>query len=159
MKFMTMTAVAWMLSTVCSPAATQEFGVGRADSAGRNLAYSLPHTEVISIESSQEREIEQVLYVSLPRDYEAEERTYPVVFVLDPDCAFAIAHNVVEHFVDRGNLPPMIVVGVGYHGQSQDIGVYRRHRTRDSTPTHALSGWLRSRDPETLRRRWLFRDD
>jgi len=103
-------------------------------------AYSLPHTEVLHIKPSENRSIEQVLYVSLPRDYASEQKSYPVVFLLDPDYSFAIAHNVVQHFVDRRNMPPVILVGIGYEGQSQDIPTYRQHRTRDYTPTHTLVG-------------------
>lgn len=108
-------------------------------------AYALPHTEVLRIEASQTRSVEQVLYVSLPRDYDTAESGYPVVFLLDADYAFAIAANVVEHFVDRGNLPPLILVGIAYPGQSQDIPTYRRHRTRDYTPSFTFSGGY---DPE-----------
>lgn len=132
--------VAIVISAVSVGVAAQDDAERRSDAAKTGPAYSLPHTEVIRIEASEERAVEQVLYVSLPRDYHEQERAYPVVFLLDPDYAFAIAHNVVEHFVDRGNLPPMIVVGVGYPGQSQDLPVYRRHRTRDYTPTFTLAG-------------------
>jgi len=122
---------------VVGAALAQDAGTDRPDTPA---GYALPHTEVIRIEASEERDVEQVLYVSLPRDYDGRDRAYPVVFLLDPDYSFAIAHNVVEHFVDRGNLPPMILVGVGYPGQSQVIETYRRHRTRDYTPTHTLRG-------------------
>lgn len=105
-------------------------------------SYALPHTEVLQLTRGGEggSDVQQVLYVSLPRDYESSTARYPVVYLLDPDYAFAIAHNVVEHFVDRGNLDPLILVGIGYPGQSQDIPTYRRHRTRDYTPTHTLRG-------------------
>ncbi len=101
--------------------------------------YSLPHTEVRTLPRPG-ADFPQVLYISLPRDYHQSQARYPVVYLLDPDYAFAIAHNVVEHFVDRQNLPPMIVVGIGYPGHSQDQERYRRHRTRDYTPTFAPEG-------------------
>lgn len=103
--------------------------------------YILPHTEVrfLRVEGTG---TDHVLYVNLPRDYAASESRYPVVYLLDPDYAFAIASNVIEHFVDRGNLEPMIVVGIGYPGQSQDRDTYRRYRSRDYTPTfHPSDGY------------------
>ena len=101
--------------------------------------YTLPHTEVHTLKRTVDG-VEHVLYISLPRDYASSKERYPVVYLLDPDYAFAIAHNVVEHFGDRGNLPPMILVGIGYPGQSQEMDRYRRHRTRDYTPTHVATG-------------------
>ncbi len=47
----------------------------------------------------------------------------------------APAAPVVEHFADRGNLPPMILVGIGYPGQSQDIPNYRAFRRRARKPS------------------------
>jgi len=112
-------------------------GAGRP--AAAQSAYALPHTEVRRLHSARlDREV--VLYVSLPRHYAETAARYPVLFTLDADYAFALAHNIVEHFVDRGDLPPLIVVGLAYEGASQDIPTYRRHRTRDYTPTHTLEG-------------------
>ncbi len=103
-------------------------------------AYTLPRTEVLTVERRDDTGVDHVLYVSLPRDYQRRSHSYPVVYLLDPDYSFALAHNIVEHFVDRGNLPPMILVGVGYPERSQDRVAYRRHRTRDYTPSRTLEG-------------------
>jgi predicted alpha/beta superfamily hydrolase len=78
--------------------------------------------------------VDYMLYVSLPRGYETSKERYPVVYVLDADYSFAIAHNVVEHLADRQHLPWAIVVGIAYDGEPR----YREHRTRDYTPTHTL---------------------
>lgn len=102
-------------------------------------AYTLPHTEVRSF-YSQRVGAPYVLYISVPRGYRESTKTYPVVFTLDADYAFALAHNIVEHFVNRGNLPEMIVVSIAYEGASQNIPNYRRWRTRDYTPTYTLEG-------------------
>jgi predicted alpha/beta superfamily hydrolase len=103
--------------------------------------YALPHTEVRRLRRTSDG-VEHVLYVNLPRGHGIPGQRYPTVYLLDPDYSFAIASNVVEHFVDRGNLVPMILVGVGYPGQSQDRDVYRRHRSRDYTPTfHPSDGY------------------
>lgn len=102
-------------------------------------AYTLPHTEVRSF-YSQHVDAPYVLYISVPRRYRESTQTYPVIFTLDADYAFALAHNIVEHFVDRGNLPEMIIVSIAYEGASQNIRNYRRWRTRDYTPTYTLEG-------------------
>lgn len=102
-------------------------------------SYQLPHTEVRQFYSTQVG-APYVLYISVPRQYHTSTQAYPVVFTLDADYAFALAHNIIEHFVDRGNLPEMIVVGIAYEGASQNIPNYRRWRTRDYTPTFTLDG-------------------
>lgn len=102
-------------------------------------AYCLPHTEVRSLHSAV-TEIDYTLYVSLPRHYADTDKAYPVIFVLDADYAFALAHNIIEHLVDRRNLPEMMVVGIAYAGASQVLPVYRHNRTRDYTPTPTLDG-------------------
>lgn len=101
--------------------------------------YQMPHTEVRALYSKIVA-LDYVLYLSLPRNYAASNEAYPVVFTLDADYAFALAHNIVEHLVDRGNLPAMIIVSIAYEGASQDMATYRRQRTRDYTPTFTLEG-------------------
>jgi len=101
--------------------------------------YSLPRTEVRRIHS-QAVELEYVLYVSLPRHYHESTQAYPLLITLDADYAFALAHNVVEHLVDRGDLPEMVIVSIAYDGADENRDVYRRERTRDYTPTHTLEG-------------------
>ena len=59
-----------------------------------------------------------------------------MIYVLDADYSFAIARNVVEHLSDRNDLPQSIIVGIAYGGPP----AYRRHRTRDYTPTHVPTG-------------------
>ncbi|HVS30615.1 MAG TPA: alpha/beta hydrolase-fold protein [Thermoanaerobaculia bacterium] len=76
------------------------------------------------------------LYVSLPPGYEEGKDRYPVVYLLDADYSFAIAHNVVEHLAGRNDLRWAILVGIAYDGPPQ----YRLNRTRDYTPTHTLEG-------------------
>jgi predicted alpha/beta superfamily hydrolase len=102
-------------------------------------AYELPNSEVHRL-SSQAVGVEYRLYVGLPRDYEVSKASYPLLLSLDADYSFALAHNIVEHFVDRADLTPMILVSVAYPGASQERDTYRRHRTRDYTPTHTLEG-------------------
>ena len=102
-------------------------------------SYVLPRTEVVRL-PSRIVGIDYLLYVSLPRDYNTTDKKYPLLVTLDADYAFALAHNIVDHFVDRNNLPPMIIVSIAYDSAGTEREVYRRHRTRDYTPTHTLEG-------------------
>lgn len=102
--------------------------------------FTLPHTQVVGLHSKADGQ-DYVLYVSLPRDYRADQdRLYPVVYTLDADYAFPIVASVLGHFADRGNLPPAIVVGIAYPGGISSMDSYHRNRTRDYTPTHTLEG-------------------
>ncbi|HKJ66400.1 MAG TPA: alpha/beta hydrolase-fold protein [bacterium] len=105
----------------------------------RPSSYSLPHTEVRTLRSL-ETGVNYVLYISLPAQYNQTTREYPVLFLLDADYSFAIAHNVVEHFTQRNNLAGIILAGIAYRGKSQDMEIYRKNRVRDYTPSHVDSG-------------------
>jgi len=96
---------------------------------------SLPNTELRAL-SSVTTGIGYKLYVSLPGDYEATGRSYPVVYLLDADYSFAVARNMVEHLSDRGHLKQAILVGIAYDGPD----AYRMNRTRDYTPTYVPTG-------------------
>ncbi len=102
--------------------------------------YNLPNTEVRHLKSKVNG-IEYNLYVSLPRKYHQESEAYPIVYTLDADYSFALAHNIVEHFTDRNDIPNLIVVSIAYEGASQNLQLYRKNRIRDYTPVHT-SGQL-----------------
>lgn len=96
-------------------------------------AYKLSNTEVRELESKITK-VKYILYISLPRAYDKETDDYPTVYTLDADYSFALAHNIIEHYVDRNDLPQMIIVGIAYEGASQDMYGYRWNRIRDYTP-------------------------
>ena len=101
--------------------------------------YTLPNTEVLPLHSKQTG-ADYELLISTPPDYRQSGKTYPVVYVLDADYAFALARNIVQHFVERENLPPMILVAVAYPGAATNRETYRKSRTRDYTPVYAPDG-------------------
>ncbi|MGZ5440732.1 MAG: alpha/beta hydrolase [Thermoanaerobaculia bacterium] len=96
---------------------------------------TLPRTNTLRVKAKSNG-IAYKLYVSLPRDYETSKQRYPVIYTLDADYSFAVAHNVVEHLADREHLRWAIVVGIAYDGPLQ----YRLNRTRDYTPKHSPDG-------------------
>jgi hypothetical protein len=101
--------------------------------------YAIPNTEVVALRSKKTGADYQ-LFVALPADYRASKQTYPVVYMLDADYSFALVRNVVQHFVEREDLPPMILVAIAYPGAADDRAVYRMNRTRDYTPAYAPDG-------------------
>ena len=92
----------------------------------------LPRTEQLHF-TSPVNGVEYRLLVSIPRDFDTSDARHPVLYLLDADYSFAIARNVVEHLVDRGDLPPLVVVSIGYAGEVTQH-TYRMHRSRDYTP-------------------------
>jgi predicted alpha/beta superfamily hydrolase len=107
------------------PLAGQSF----ADSAEQHSGVVLPSTQVRVLSSPTNR-VEYKLYVSLPPGYDSVTTRFPVIYLLDADYSFPIAHAVTRHLTERGHLPPIILVGIAYGGPSQ----YRLNRTRDYTP-------------------------
>jgi predicted alpha/beta superfamily hydrolase len=60
--------------------------------------------------------------------------------MLDADYSFALVRNVVQHFVEREDMPPVILVAIAYPGASSSRETYRMNRTRDYTPVFAPDG-------------------
>lgn len=102
-------------------------------------SYSIPNTEVRSLHSSHTG-VDYQLFVSLPGDYSSSSKTYPVVYMLDADYSFALVRNVVQHFVEREDLPPLILVAIAYPGAATNRETYKMNRTRDYTPVYAPDG-------------------
>lgn len=59
--------------------------------------------------------------VSLPERYHADQRTYPVLYVIDGDFQFRHVAVAVQTMARLGKTPPMIVVGVALQGQADYI--------------------------------------
>jgi uncharacterized protein len=101
--------------------------------------FVVPNTEVIALHSNQTGANYQ-LFVALPSGYKTSKKTYPVVYMLDADYSFALVRNVVQHFVEREDMPPVVLVAIAYPGAAADRTVYRMNRTRDYTPAYAPDG-------------------
>ena len=67
------------------------------------------------------------IYVHLPDDYDTDTNThYPVVFLLDGDWYFNGGNRmpggvvgIVSSLVETGDMPPAILVGIGYSGANE----------------------------------------
>jgi len=79
-----------------------------------------------------------VISVALPAGYHTAHSSYPVLYVTDANSNFTDAVRSVRRMTQKKQLPPIIVVGIGYRTDS----LARILRLRDMTP---------DRDP-TLRR-------
>jgi predicted alpha/beta superfamily hydrolase len=101
--------------------------------------YTVPNTQVLEL-SSRQTGADYQLFVALPPDYAKTKKSYPVVYMLDADYSFAIVRNVVQHFVERDDLPPMILVAIAYPGAATNRETYKKNRTRDYTPVYAPDG-------------------
>jgi hypothetical protein len=110
-----------------------------ASGASASPPFEVPDSQVLKLHS-RVTGADYQLFIATPRDYRTTGKTYPVIYMLDADYSFALVHNVVQHFVERDNLPPMILVAVAYPGAAKDHALYRRSRTRDYTPTFVPDG-------------------
>lgn len=102
-------------------------------------AYKVPNTQVREIQSKANNAIYR-LFIATPADYATSGKKYPVVYMLDADYSFALTRNVVQHFVERGKLPEMILVAIAYPGAADDMEVYYSNRKRDYTPGALAAG-------------------
>jgi predicted alpha/beta superfamily hydrolase len=100
--------------------------------------YTLPNTEVRALHSKSTG-VDYQIFISLPAD-RPKGKLYPVVYMLDADYSFALVRNVVQHFVERDDLPPMILVAIAYPGAATQRNLYKMNRTRDYTPVYAPDG-------------------
>lgn len=81
--------------------------------------------------------VEYRLDIGLPASFQENGTSaYPLLVLLDADYSFPIARSIVTHLSDRGDLPELVLVGIGYGGAP----AYRLHRTRDYTPTKMPEG-------------------
>jgi predicted alpha/beta superfamily hydrolase len=72
------------------------------------------------------------LYISLPHSYEATDKTYPVLYILDGDMAYGMAASIARYLQFGGNIPRLIIVGIGYGTLRKEEGNMRQ---RDYSPT------------------------
>jgi uncharacterized protein len=94
-------------------------------------AFTMPRSEVLVTPNTAEAAESYRISVSLPAGYETGDQRYPVVYVLDGDWYFAMAASTARLLEVAGELPPLIVVSIGYGGT---IAEQRARRGREFTP-------------------------
>lgn len=61
------------------------------------------------------------IYVSLPNSYDASNREYPVLYILDGQGSFQFAASVVKFLSSSSRIPSMIVVGIPNIDRTYDL--------------------------------------
>lgn len=100
--------------------------ITKADNKG-----SIYNTEVKKFKSISVQD-DFYIYISLPKSYDATDKHYPVLYVLDGDMAYGIAASIARYLQFGSNIPELIVVGIGYGALKKAEGNMRQ---RDYTPT------------------------
>jgi len=70
------------------------------------------------------------IYISVPDDYMDSDISYPVLYVLDGDVAYGMATSIARYLQIGGNIPELIVVGIGYGTVDKSGGNERRRDYR-----------------------------
>jgi predicted alpha/beta superfamily hydrolase len=92
---------------------------------------SIYNTQVKKIQSISVED-DFYIYISLPKSYEATNKHYPVLYILDGDMAYGMAASIARYLQFGGNIPELIIVGIGYGTLRKVEGNMRQ---RDYSPT------------------------
>ena len=79
--------------------------------------------------------------VRLPEKYDETTETYPVVYLLDGDHAFAMATDIVQYLIYGGHVPDLIIVSPAYGSKNTPEFGGTNMRNRDLMPFPAE--WLK----------------
>ena len=93
---------------------------------------SLPNSEVRLLESSIVRDTYR-LFIALPGEYADSDRTYPVVYATDGNSDVSLLASKVRKLNFSQELPPLILVGIGY--STDNASDMWQLRVRDLRPT------------------------
>ena len=102
----------------------------------KNMNGFILHNTLIKKFPSRINEVKYNLYISLPKEYTANNKRYPIIYLLDADYSFALAKQISEHLSDRNRINNSIIVGIAYANPEE----YKKNRTRDYTPGYVSSG-------------------
>ncbi len=103
-------------------------------------AVSIPGSEVRKITSKIVAGQEYELHIMLPGGYQAADKKYPVVYLMDSQWDFPLLTGLYSYHYYDGFIPELIIVGVTWSGENTN---YDSLRIRDYSPTKL--------DPFTLR--------
>jgi predicted alpha/beta superfamily hydrolase len=95
-------------------------------------AVTIPGTEVRKITSKIVAGQEYELHIMLPRGYEAADKKYPVVYLMDSQWDFPLVTGLYGYHYYDGFIPELIIVGVTWSGEHVN---YDSLRIRDYSPT------------------------
>ena len=93
-----------------------------------------PPTEVITkyteLKSIISKEVDDTfyVYVRLPKHYKTENKSYPVLYLLDGDIAFDMSTSIIRYLQYAGDVPDVIIIGIGYGTMMNDNNLNFRER-------------------------------
>lgn len=80
------------------------------------------------------------LNISLPFSYAKGNKSYPVIFLLDPSLHFSMMKGLTDLLSSSQTIPPIILVGIGYGGEGFNTRLnFAVGRLRDYTPSQDAS--------------------
>jgi predicted alpha/beta superfamily hydrolase len=97
-------------------------------------SFSLAGTQIHPLPTA-ENDVNYELYIRVSPSCR-RDTPCPAVYMLDAEYSFGLAALIAEHLEDRGQLQPLILVGVSYQDKTQ----YRLNRSRDYTPVFVAEG-------------------
>jgi len=62
------------------------------------------------------------IFISMPDDYNTTDKSYPVLYVLDGDVTYGMAASIARYLQIGGNIPELIIVGIGYGSIDRSSG-------------------------------------
>jgi predicted alpha/beta superfamily hydrolase len=99
----------------------------------RHPPVSIANSELRNLQSSINGQGYQVR-VRLPEDYAATKASYPVLYLLDGDHAFAMATDVVQYLIYGRHIPDLLIVSTAYGSKKGFDEGGRNMRDRDLVP-------------------------
>jgi hypothetical protein len=116
------------------------FGIVNAQNVKEKAC--LDNTEQFYLTSNYVKGENYRIQVSLPLNYAASKKFYPVYYFADGDVAFGMIKEIADLLMMGNDIKDIIVVGIGY---GQGFENWNIKRTRDLTPTNDTvwnQGWI-----------------
>ncbi len=113
--------------------------IGNSAMAQEEITQSVASLPPVTILGTQLQHItstitgeEYDLYINLPRNYQDQSRTFPVLYLLDGQWDFPLVMSVFGEQYYDGFVPEIVIVGITWRGSNLN---YDSLRVRDFTPT------------------------
>ena len=103
----------------------------QTSSGKKNLHEANLHNTQTIYFNSEEVADSFLIFISVPDGYKDNDKNYPVLYVLDGDIAYGMAASIARYLQIGGNIPELIIVGIGYGSVDKSVG---KKRSRDYRP-------------------------
>jgi predicted alpha/beta superfamily hydrolase len=106
------------------------FSIGYAQEVKEAASKDNLYNTQVKVFHSQIIDADFYLYISFPDGYDASDKKYPVLYLLDGDVAFGMAASIARYLQFGNTIPELIIVGIGYGAFKKSEG---NMRSRDYT--------------------------